>query len=166
MLSGGVTILSLVINLINSNPKQPLKMLWDSLLYSGPNHHSMEKAVWLNPFWLWSFHGSLGRSPVVQWDGILVQCPREWEGWLVRTGRPGAGTDLLKAFSKWTISTWEMMPGQKNIRGKWDCKKEKMHKPTDCKQIIQPGIFLTVSWSQAKINCFLPNPPSIVLFNL
>lgn len=88
MLSGGVTILSLVINLINSNPKQPLKMLWDSLLYSGPNHHSMEKAVWLNPFWLWSFSREESCSPV-GWD--LVQYPREWEGWLVRTGRPGAG---------------------------------------------------------------------------
>ena len=50
-------------------------MLRDNLLYSGPNHHSMETAIWLNPFWLWRSHGSLGRSPVVQWDGILVQCP-------------------------------------------------------------------------------------------
>lgn len=95
MLSGGAFILSLVINLINSNPKQPLKMLWDSL-YSGPNHHSMEKAVWLNHS---DSEASLGRSPVVQWDGIWCNILGSGrDGWL---GQGGLGQgSLLKGILK------------------------------------------------------------------
>ena len=88
----------------------------DNLLYSGPNHHGMETAVWLNQFWLWRSHGSPGKNPVGQWDRILCNVPESVrDGWL---GQDSLGQELT--FSRHSLSAqgelsqhWEMMPGQK-----------------------------------------------------